>query len=184
MSAKESMDKMKHFASALIIAMLLTPAAQAQEQGSAQSLERQQSIEAPLQRKAPDPQKPKQIVPGSKLYIVPGDFRAIMSAAIMKKKVPVTLVVFRDDADFVLEAVTEAKKEGTGERITKILVFGWWAGSGRSFDATVNITNVDGEIVFATGVERGNARKSAQNIAAKLKNKIEKNAAEQASIDK
>ncbi|MGF1601280.1 MAG: hypothetical protein ACFCU8_04545 [Thermosynechococcaceae cyanobacterium] len=44
---------MKHFASALIIGMLFMPAAQAQEQGSAQSLERQQSIEAPLQRKAP-----------------------------------------------------------------------------------------------------------------------------------
>jgi hypothetical protein len=170
---------MKRFATALIITLLLTPVAQAQEQG-VESLEQQQSIETPLNTQTSSLQNPRQIVPGSKLYIEPGDFRQIMSAAILKKKVPVTLVVFRDKADFVLTTATEAKKEGTGERITKILVFGWWAGSGRSFDATVNITNVDGEVVFASSVERGKARKAAQKIAAKIKSQIEKNIAAKA----
>ena len=120
-------------------------------------------------------------MPGSKLYIEPGDFRAVMSAAILKKKVPVTLVVFRNDADFILETVTQAKKEGTGERVTKLLVFGWWAGSGNSFDAAITITNVDGEVVFAENIEKKNARKSARKIAGKLRNQIEKNVLVKAS---
>jgi hypothetical protein len=99
-----------------------------------------------------------------------------MSAAILKEGVPMTLVVFRDKADFVLTTATEAKHEKTAERITELILFGWLAGRrGKSFDATVNITNIDGEVVFGETIEKRNAKKASRRIATKLKNQIEKN---------
>ncbi|MEO0373284.1 MAG: hypothetical protein AAF329_01400 [Cyanobacteria bacterium P01_A01_bin.17] len=181
---------MRRFATALIFALLLTPAVQAQEPEAKPFIPIQSvptetvPIESPTVKSSKSEAQPlKRIMPGSKLYIEPGDFRQIMSAAILKKQVPVTLVVFKNEADFILTTVTEAKKEKTGERVTKLLLFGIWAGSGRSFDATVNITNIDGEVVFGETVERRNAKKASRRIATKLKNQIEKNVVEQAGLN-
>lgn len=169
---------------ALILTLLLSPIAQAQEQSLQSPLDTQAAETSLLEEDVSESQAPTKILPGAKLLIKYSSFRPVIAAALLKKKVPVTIVTRPSQADFFMESVTEAKKEKTGERITKLLLFGWGAGSGKSFDAAISIMNAHGEIVFAENIEKGNARKAARRIATKLKKQIEKNSAMQSTTDK
>lgn len=110
---------------------------------------------------------------GSKLFIEPSEFGMALSAAILKKKVPVVGLTERDKADFFVQTVSSATKEGTGERVAKLILFGGWAGSGKHFYATVTITNRDGAIIFAHNSKKENFQSAAENIAKEIKKHIE-----------
>jgi hypothetical protein len=118
---------------------------------------------------------PTVIKPGAVLFIEPSEFGMALAAAILKKKVPVVAGTDREKAEFFVRTVSNAKQEKTGERVAKVLLFGAWAGSGRSFDATVTITNRDGAIIFAHNSKKENFQSAAQNIAKNLKKQIEGN---------
>jgi len=96
-----------------------------------------------------------------------------LSAAILKKHVPVIPTTDSAKADFFVLTVSNATKEGGAERVTKILAFGAGAGSGKHFDASVTITNRDGTIVFAHNSKKENFQSAAQNIAGEIKKSIE-----------
>jgi hypothetical protein len=124
----------------------------------------------PVSRSAP---APMQIPAGAKLYVEASDFGMALSAAILKKKVPVVSMTDSTKSDFFVHTTSNATTEKTGVRIVKILAFGAGAGSGNHFNATVTITNLDGVIVFAHSSKKENFQSAAQNVAKKLKQHIE-----------
>lgn len=112
---------------------------------------------------------------GAFLYVEPTDFGQALSAAILKKRVPVQITTDREKASYFLASASEAKTEGQGERIAKVVMLGAWAGSGKSFNASVSITNVEGTVLFAYNSKKSNFQSAAEGVAKNLKNHIEDN---------
>lgn len=109
---------------------------------------------------------------GARLYAEPTPFGMALAAALIKKHVPVTTVTDKTKAEFILSETSEAKKEGTGERIAKIAMLGMFAGSGKSFEATVTVANTEGSIVFAHSVKKGDFKKAAEDVANAIKKSL------------
>jgi hypothetical protein len=117
---------------------------------------------------------PTRLSVGAKLFIDSSDeFGMALSAAILKKKVPVISTTDRAKADFFVSTTSNSTKEGSGTRVAKILMFGAFAGSGNRFDATVTVTNRDGAVVFAHNSKKENFQSAAENIAKMLKKSAE-----------
>jgi hypothetical protein len=108
------------------------------------------------------------------VFIEESEFGQALSAAIIKKKVPVLVSTNREKAEFVITETSNATKEGTGERVAKVLAFGVFAGSGKTYEASVTVTNPDGVIVFAHNAKKGDIRGAAEDVANKLKDHITK----------
>jgi hypothetical protein len=107
--------------------------------------------------------------PNDVIYIEDSDFGQALAGAIMKKKVPLLVTTARDKASFFLEEASSATKEGTGERVAKVLAFGVFAGSGKTYEASVRLTNKDGIVLFAHNSKKSNIRSAAEDVANKLK---------------
>lgn len=122
---------------------------------------------AHAQEPVPSP-APTRIARGAVVYIEPTEFGMALSAAILKKHVPVVGTTDRSRAAFFVQTTSEQHKEGGAERVAKILVFGGFGGSGRSFNATVTIVNAEGSIVFAHNSKKGNFQSAAENIAKEI----------------
>jgi len=122
----------------------------------------------------PAPPAPTRVAPGARLYVEPTEFGMAFSAAILKKHVPVTSVTDKEKADFFVTTTSSSTQEKGAERVTKLLLFGGFAGSGKHFDATVSITNRDGAVVFAHNSKKSNFQSAAENVAGELKKNIER----------
>ncbi len=67
---------------------------------------------------------------GARLFIDRDPFGMALPAAILKKQVPVVAVTDTETAAFVVDTTSSETKEGQGERVAKVLAFGWGAGTG------------------------------------------------------
>ncbi len=131
------------------------------------------STTAALHAQDPSASPGKAIPKGAKLFIstVDGGFDSYLSAGIMKKEVPVTVVTVREKADFELTGIAESEKAGWAKML--------FAGSTASREqAGIKVTNLKtGEVVYAYAVHKGNSARGKQSAAeacAKhLKEKIE-----------
>jgi hypothetical protein len=110
------------------------------------------------------------VVPGSRLYIEPSEFGMALSAAILKKGLPVYVVTDRAKAHFFVQTVGNERRAKSGERVVRWLMLGT---SGDRFDATVTVQNRDGSIVFAYNAKKKHFRGAAEDVAKNLKNHIE-----------
>ena len=119
-------------------------------------------------------QAPTRIAPNSVVYIEESEFGQALSAALMKKRVPLLVTTVRDKASFYIEETSKADKEGSGERVAKVIAFGVFAGSGKSYDASVRLTNADGIVLFAHSARKSNPRSAAEEVAKKLGEYIKK----------
>lgn len=115
------------------------------------------------------------VAPNSMVYVEASDFGQALQAAILKKKVPVQVTTNREKADYYIQETSQADKEGTAERVTKVLALGAFAGSGKSFEASVTMTDKDGIVVFAHNTKKGNVKSAAEDVAKKLGDQIKKN---------
>jgi len=109
--------------------------------------------------------------PGDRLFIQPTEFGLALSAAILKKEVPVTVTTDSASADFVVLTTSEAHRAGGAEKTARIL-FGSW-GSGDNFKASTTVLNRDGDVVFAYNSQKSNFQATAQNLAKNLKKHVE-----------
>lgn len=113
------------------------------------------------------------IAANSKMYVAPANgFETYVSAAIMNKRVPVTIVVDREQADFVIETAQETQKAGWA----KILVKGDLRSSE---NASMRIVNAKtGAVVYAYQYDNGSSwrgkQSSSESLAKWLKKYIEK----------
>lgn len=114
---------------------------------------------------------------GPKIYIQPQEgFDSYISAAIVKKHVPVVVTQNIDDAELVLTSSVKSKEESTGSKIARCL-FVYCMGIGGVQTATVQLVNAKGEVVWAYNVIKGDANRyqsTAEAIAKHLKEFLEK----------
>ena len=112
------------------------------------------------------------ITPGSKLFIEPMDgFESYLSAAILKKKVPVMVVDDRAKADFVVTGGSHVDKAGWAKTI--------FVSPNPHAEASITIKDAhSGNLVFAYNVDKSNAvranQSTAEACAKHLKEDIEK----------
>ena len=105
---------------------------------------------------------------GAKVFIDQmGGYETYIKAAIDKKKVPVTVVESRDQADFEISGAAESQKAGAA----KILLSGSWHSSE---EASIKVTSIKTSVIaFAYSVHKANSahgkRSSAEACAKHLK---------------
>lgn len=120
-----------------------------------------------------------QIEPNSIVYVEASDFGQALQAAIVKKKVPLLVTTDREKALLLLEETSKADKEGTGERVAKVIALGVFAGSGRSYEASVTLTNRDGLLLWAHNSKKSDIRRAAEDVAERLAEHMKKQAKQQ-----
>jgi hypothetical protein len=102
---------------------------------------------------------------------MPDGFDQYIKTALDKKKVPVTVVEKRDDADFEITGYSETQKAGVGKK----LIMGSWHSRE---SASIKVANLkSGIIAFAYSYNNDNSahgkKTSAESCAKHLKEKIE-----------
>ena len=108
------------------------------------------------------------------VFVEASDFGQALQAAMLKKKVPLTVTTNREKASLFLEETSKADKEGTGERVAKVLAFGVFAGSGKSYEASVTLTNSDGLLLWAHNAKKSDVRRAAEDVAERLQEHMDK----------
>lgn len=97
------------------------------------------------------------------------DFGVALSAAIIKKEVPVTVVTDKSKAEWTIQSESSQKEDSTGTKIAKILV--WGGGGFTKFEGTVRvIDNETSAILYAYNVKKGNFQSAAEAFAKHFKN--------------
>ena len=117
--------------------------------------------------------QPQRVPTGAVLFIESPDMGTAITAALIKKQVPVSVTTDREKATHILTAQTAAQKEGTGERVAKVLMFGGLAGSGKSRDTSITVADAAGSIVFAYNTRKADLQSAAEGVAKHLKNNID-----------
>jgi len=123
------------------------------------------------------PAKPDRPVPvfkaGAKVFMdaMDNDFGPPMKQAIADKKVPITLVDKKEDADFLLRAASDTQKASTAK---KVIMWNWHSNE----QASISVVNVvSGEVVFAYNVNKPSSahgkRSTAEACAKHIKEKLE-----------
>jgi len=92
------------------------------------------------------------------------DFGVALSAAIIKKKVPVTVVTDKSKAIWTIQSESSQKEDSTGTKVAKILV--WGGGSFTKFEGTIwVIDNETSAVLYAYNVKKGNFQSAAEAFA-------------------
>ena len=120
-------------------------------------------------------QSKQPIEKNSRVFIAPieGGFDTILSAAIIKKQVPVTVVTDRGKADYEITGIAASEKAGWAKML--------FLGTDQSNDmASIKVVRIKSdEVVYGYSVKKGNSyrgKQSAAEACAKhLKEKIESN---------
>jgi hypothetical protein len=97
---------------------------------------------------------------GAKVYIAPMDgFETYLSAALMKKEVPVSIVANKEMADFEITGNSETQKAGWAKTIM--------TGNGRADErGSITVTNIkSGIVVYAYAADKGSAIRGKQSVA-------------------
>jgi hypothetical protein len=100
------------------------------------------------------------------LFIEPGTegFENYVSAAIIKKEVPVTIVTKGEGADYVLKAApVEIQRQSTGSKFARCL-FAYCAGVEDRGVASVQLLNGDA-VMWSYSVNKGRGQKNKQSLA-------------------
>lgn len=121
--------------------------------------------------------------PGSKVYIAPPpqgtqDFGPAITAAVLKKGTPVTIVTDKKIADYEVDYVLTSKKGSRGAQVAAgVLAGAWWVGrasASASFQVTdlKNSTVVYSYTVHKTGTGQHQFQSAAEAFAKHWKNWI------------
>lgn len=110
---------------------------------------------------------------GSKVFIEPMDgFDNSLSAAIMRKDVPVKIVDAKEKAEYVLTGTASTEKAGWAKTI--------FVSPKGSAHAAVQLKTTDGTLVWAYSVDKTNAYKGEQSTAEAIAKHMKGEAIEQA----
>jgi hypothetical protein len=111
---------------------------------------------------------------GAKVYVaaMPDGFDSYLKSALEKKKVPVSVVPSRDEAEYEIKGTAESQKASAAKKI----IMGSWHSDEQ---ASISVTNLrTGDVVFAYSANKKNSahgkQSSAEACAKHLKEAIEK----------
>jgi hypothetical protein len=97
------------------------------------------------------------------------DFGASISAALVKKGIPVTVVTDLTKAQWKITSVSSQREDTTGTKIAK-LAFGGGGGFTK-FEGTIQVINVEtSAVLFAYNVKKGNFQSAAEAFAKHFQN--------------
>jgi hypothetical protein len=98
---------------------------------------------------------------GAKLYIAPieGGFDIFLTAALIKKQVPVTVVTDHSKADYEITGISESEKAGWAKML--------FTGSQQSRElASIKVVDLkSGDVVYGYAVHKGNSFRGKQSAA-------------------
>ena len=106
-------------------------------------------------------QSKRELKEGARVFLnpMPDGFDTYLRAAFEKKKVPLTIVASKDDADFEMTGTSETQKAGTAK---KVIMLNWHSDE----EASVSITSrKTGEVVFAYSVNKPSSAHGKQSTA-------------------
>ena len=97
---------------------------------------------------------------GSKVFIAPmGGFETHFKTALESKKVPLTVVESKDEAEYEITGVTESQKAGTAK---KVLLLDWRS----SEEVSIKVSDLkSGVVVFAYSVVKKSSWKGKKSSA-------------------
>ena len=96
------------------------------------------------------------------------DFGSALSAAIMKKEVPVMVVIDQSKAQWLIKSASSQKEDGTGTKIAKMALFG--SSNFTQFEGTVQVVNIEtSAVLYAYNVKKGNFQSAAEAFAKHFK---------------
>ena len=109
------------------------------------------------------------ITEGAKVFIEPMDgFETYLSAAIIKKKVPLTIVDSKEKADYVIGGVSHVQPAGWAKTI--------FVSPTSHADASVTVKDVHtGNVIFAYAVDKLNSIRADQSTAEACAKHIKEN---------
>ena len=116
------------------------------------------------------------IEPNTIVYVEDSEFGQALSAGLLKKKVPLLVTTNKEKATLFINETSKAEKEGTGERVAKVIALGMFAGSGKSYEASVTMTNSDGIVLFAHNAKKSDVRRAAEDVAERLEEHMKRQA--------
>lgn len=98
-------------------------------------------------------------MPGAKIFLEPMDgFSTYLSAALLKKKVPVVVVDDRSKADFVVSGSSQVEKAGWAKTI--------FVSPNPHAEASIAVKDAhSGNLVWAYNVDKSNAARANQSTA-------------------
>jgi len=97
------------------------------------------------------------------------DFGTALSAALFKKKTPVTVVTDKTKADWTIQSISSQKEDSTGTKVAKILFTYSW--SFTKFEGTIRVVdNKSSAVLFAYNVKKDNFQSAAEAFAKHFKN--------------
>ena len=101
------------------------------------------------------------------------DFGAAISAAFVKKKVPVTVVTDRTKSQWTIKSVSSQREDSTATKVAKTVFLGPFRGSSTKFEGTFQvIDNESTAVIFAYNVKKNNFQSAAEAFAKHFKNKF------------
>lgn len=96
------------------------------------------------------------------------DFGSALTAALVKKQVPVVVVTDSEKAQWTIKSVSSQREDSTGTKVAKILMFG--GGGFTKFEGTIQvIDNESTAILYAYNVKKGNFQSAAESFAKHFK---------------
>ncbi|TAK18868.1 MAG: hypothetical protein EPO35_00915 [Acidobacteria bacterium] len=97
------------------------------------------------------------------------DFGSALSAALVKKEVPVVVVTDKSKAQWIIQSVSSQKEDTTGTKVAKLLL---WGGTNfTQFEGTIQVIDVSSSaVLYAYNVKKGNFQSAAEAFAKHFKN--------------
>ncbi len=103
------------------------------------------------------------------------DFGTALSAALMKKKVPILVVTDLGKSQWTIKSASSQKEDSTGTKVAKIAFLGYGAGGFTQFEGTIQvIDNQSTAVLFAYNVKKGNFQSAAEAFAKHFKGYLQK----------
>jgi len=92
------------------------------------------------------------------------DFGTAITAALMKKQVPVTVVNDQSKSQWTIRSVSSQREDSTGTKVAK-LAFGSFGGFTKFEGSVQVIDNATSGVLFAYNVKKGNFQSAAEAFA-------------------
>ena len=97
------------------------------------------------------------------------DFGSALSAALLKKEVPVVVVTDQSKAQWIIKSASSQKEDNTGTKIAKLALLGGVARF-TQFEGTIQvIDSVSSAVLYAYNVKKGNFQSAAEAFAKHFK---------------
>lgn len=99
------------------------------------------------------------------------DFGTALTAALVKKGVPVVVVTDVTKAQWTIKSVSSQKEDSTGTKVAKLALCGLFCGGGfTKFEGTIQVINNESSaVLFAYNVKKGNFQSAAEAFAKHFK---------------